>query len=82
MATNTLMNGMHSYYRKGHSIETAPFRVHNNIIAAVDASNSVILILLNLSATFSTVDNTIMLNFLKELADLDDCALNLFESRT
>ena len=51
-----LMEQMQSAYFPGHSIETALICVHNDIIQAVDNKHGVILVLLELSATFDTVD--------------------------
>ena len=60
MAANDLMDPMQSAYRKGHSTETALLRVHNDIIGAVDKGNGVILVFLDLSAAFDTVDLRIL----------------------
>ena len=79
-AANDLMDPMQSAYRKGHSTETALLRVHNDVIGAVDKGNGVILVLLDLSAAFDTVDHSILLNFLKKHVGVDGCALRLFES--
>ena len=40
----------------------------------------VILVLLDLSAAFDTVDHTVLLNFFEEHLSVDGCALRLFES--
>ena len=42
-----------SAYKRFHSTETALVRVHNDILTAIDNNNSVILLLLDLSAAFS-----------------------------
>ena len=80
MTANNLMDPMQSAYRKGHSTETALLRVHNDIISAVDKGYGVVLVLLDLSAAFDTVDHTILLTFLKEHVGVDGDALKLFES--
>ena len=49
-----------SVYEAFHSTETALVRVHNDILTAIDNNNTVILLLLDLSAAFDTVDHSIL----------------------
>ena len=51
-----------SAYKAFHSTETALVRVHNDILTAIDNNNTVILLLLDLSAAFDTVDHSILLS--------------------
>ena len=51
-----------SVYEAFHSTETALVRVHNDILTAIDNNNTVILLLLDLSAAFDTVDHSILLS--------------------
>ena len=51
-----------SAYKNFHSTETALVRVQSDILCAIDNNESVILILLDLSATFDTVDHLILLS--------------------
>ena len=59
------MNGfdetLQSAYKKQHSCETALLRVQNGILMALDSGKCVILLLLDLSAAFDTVDHEILL---------------------
>lgn len=55
-----------SAYRRAHSTETALVRVTNNILCAVDRQQALILVLLDLSAAFDTVDHVIMLQRLQQ----------------
>ena len=47
-----------SAYKVFHSTETALVKVHNDILRAVDNNDSVVLLLLDLSAAFDTVDHS------------------------
>ena len=77
-------NGLHhpfqSAYRPNHSVETALVRVHNDIMQALDKQQGVILVLLDLSAAFDTVDHTILLNRLKNRFGLHGNVLALLIS--
>ena len=48
-------------------VQTALIRVHNDIAMAMDQHNSVILVLLDLSAAFDTVDHGILLSRVSNL---------------
>ena len=50
-----------SSYKAFHSTETAVVRVHNYILTVLDSKNTLILLLLDLSAAFDTVDHSILL---------------------
>ena len=51
-----------SAYKAFHTTETALVRVNNDILTAIDNNNTVILLLLDLSAAFDTVDHSILLS--------------------
>ena len=51
-----------SAYKPFHSTETALVRVQNDILQALDNKQSVILLLLDLSAAFDTVDHSILIS--------------------
>ena len=55
-----------SAYRAGHSTETALTSVQNDILRDIDDGQCVILILLDLSSAFDTVDHNILLNRLEQ----------------
>ena len=54
--THHLDEMFQSAYKVSHSTETALLKVQNDILRAVDDNKSVILLLLDLSAAFDTVD--------------------------
>ncbi len=61
LEANNLMDIFQSAYRKFHSTETALLKVQNDIRMHLDTSDTVILVLLDLSAAFKTTDNDILL---------------------
>ena len=60
--------------------ETALVRVHNDILKAVNDNKSVILLLLDLSGAFDTVDHTILESRLVNRFGIRDSTLNWFRS--
>ena len=69
-----------SAYKKGHSTESALFRVHNDILRAIDNGGCEILLLLDLSAAFDTVDHGILLSRLRDRFGVSGTALAWFQS--
>ena len=67
-------------YKVSHSTETALLKVQNDILRAVDDNKSVILLLLDLSAAFDTVDHSILLSRLSHRFGVRGNALAWFES--
>ncbi len=62
MGVSKLYECMQSVYRKEHSTETAVLHVQNDILFAVDDGCVVVLVLLDLSVAFDTVDNAVLLS--------------------
>jgi len=71
MTKHKLQEDMQSAYRKLHSTETALLKVQSDILQSLDQGNASILILLDLSSAFDTIDHQILLERLK-----DDFAVN------
>ena len=77
---HNLYETFQSAYRTLHSTETALLRVQNDLLQAVDSHGGAILILLDLSAAFDTIDHAKLLDVLKSSFGIEDTALAWFES--
>jgi hypothetical protein len=62
---NSLVEICQSAYRKFHSSETALLKVQSDILGAVDSKQCVLLLLLDFSSAFDTVDHEILIHRLK-----------------
>ena len=72
LSFNSLHESFQSAYKRYHSSETAVLRVHNDILRSIDNGESVILVLLNLSAAFDTVNHELLLSRLSHAMDSVD----------
>ena len=62
LINNSLFDPLQSAYRDKHSTETALIKVQNDILSALDVGSSAILLMLDLSAAFDTIDHDILLS--------------------
>ena len=69
-----------SAYRLGHSTETALLKIQSDILAAVDNQRVTLLVLLDLSAAFDTIDHQVLLNRLYVKYGITGTALKWFNS--
>ena len=75
-----MFDPLQSAYRCKHSTETALLKVQNDIISALDAGSSAILLMLDLSAAFDTIDYDILLSRLCNVYGIYGNALDWFGS--
>ena len=62
---NSLFADLQSGYRKAHSCETTITRIHNDLLYIMDSGNNALLLLLDLSAAFDTVNHQLLINKLQ-----------------
>ena len=71
---------LQSAYKAGHSCETALLRVYNDIVTTVGKGNGAMLVLLDLSAAFDTIDHVILFEILLKYVGFRGKALDLIKS--
>ena len=67
METHDLFDAYQSAYRPHHSCETAIVRIQDDILKSLDSRKYVILVLLDLSSAFDSVDHDILMNKLYKI---------------
>ena len=70
MLVNGLFPEMQSAYRQHHSTETALLKVKNDLLMAMDKGQVTLLVLLDLSSAFDTVEHEILLERLRSTIEL------------
>ncbi|PFX21804.1 RNA-directed DNA polymerase from mobile element jockey [Stylophora pistillata] len=80
LTTHDLYPKLQSAYRRGHSTETALLKIHNDILIAMDRQHVILLVLLDLSAAFDTVEHSVLLSRLSNSFGIRDTALCWFRS--
>lgn len=77
---NSLYEKFQSGFRAHHSTETALLKVTNDLLLAADSGLVSILVLLDLSAAFDTIDHDILIQRLDSEIGIRDIALSWFKS--
>ena len=69
-----------SAYKANHSTETALLRVYNDMIFSIDQGGGGILVLLDLSSAFDTIDHAMSFNLWQDIFGISGSALDLLKS--
>ena len=80
LVTNGLLAKFQSAYRCFYSTETALLRVFNDILLAIDRRQEVVLVLLDLSSAFDTIDHTALLRRLEVRYGINQTVLKWYKS--
>ena len=80
LSEHCLNESLQSAYKSCHSTETALLRVKNDIMTSIDNKKAVVLVLLDLSAAFDTVDHAVLFCRLKNMFGLSGKVLEWFQS--
>ena len=80
MVTNSIYPELQSSYRVHHSTETALLKVMNDVLLKMNSQHVTLLILLDLSAAFDTVDHSILLDRLTKDVGLQGKTRDWFRS--
>ena len=80
MTVNSLHIEEQSAYKKQHSTETLSIRICNDLLVAADERTATVVMMLDLSAAFDTVDHDLLLRILKKEIGLRGKVLDWFAS--
>ena len=67
-------------YKSKHSTETVLLKVYNDIMYTIDQGSGILLVLLDLSAAFDTIDHDILFDILEHSLGISGLALKLLKS--
>jgi hypothetical protein len=78
--SNHLLPAYQSAYRKHYSVETAMLKMYSDLLESIDNSKVTIVVMVDLSAAFDTIDITILIQMLKDEFGIDCTPLRWIES--
>ena len=79
LINNDIVDNFQSAYKAGHSCETALLRVYNDIVTTIGRGNGAMLVLLDLSAAFDTIDHDNLFCILEKYVGICGNALKLIK---
>ena len=71
---------MQSAYKLVHSTETALVKINYDILSSLDAGKCTVLVSLNLSAAFDTINHNVLMNRLQYMYGITGTAIKWFQS--
>ena len=80
LTKNKLNDPKQSAYKKFHSTETLLLKIHDCVMKNMAKGEITMLVLLDLSAAFDTIDHNILLNRLEKRCKVEGTALSWFKS--
>ena len=80
LATNTLLAKHQSAYRTSYSTETLLLRMSNDILISLDKGQATLLVTLDISAAFDTVNHKMLLDRYRDYFGIDGLALKWLAS--
>ena len=80
MNNHNIHECVQSAYKPGHSTETALLHVQNDILTNMDNQSVTILILLDLSTAFDTIDHQVLLDRMENMVGVKGTPLQWFSS--
>ena len=80
LINNDIVENFQSAYKTAHSFETALLRVYNYIVTTIGRGNGAMLVLLDLSAAFDTIDYDNLFCILEKYVGICGNALKLIKS--
>ena len=82
LINNNIVDNFQIAYKAGHSCETALLRVYNDIVTTIGRGNGAMLVLLDLSAAFDTIDHDDLFCILETCGNALKLIKSYFSNRT